>query len=134
MEIAKKKGGRPRVASDRKRLKRVYFYVNNEELAALENERERVAKTRAMYLRELIFKERTPIHRVDSSALALINRMSNNINQIAARVNSAPREGARFMLFRDELNDIKNELRNIHFAILGGGATDESENNQGKQF
>ena len=113
----KGKGGRPPVSVPDKRRKRIICYVNNAELRQIDEARQGKG-SRAAYIRGKLFDKRLSIHKTDSEILSLMSKVSVNVNQIAKRVNTAHKANKPFKIIENELNDIKNELRKILFAII----------------
>ena len=95
---------------DEKRTKRIWFRVTPEEFAAIQQkQKDANIISREAFLRKLVMEGRIlrleiPELRVIST---LLGRCSNNLNQIARRVNSTGR------LYAGELSETKQELARV---------------------
>ena len=118
--MGKNQGGRPPIDPGQHRTIRLSLFVNQSELEALDARREEAGiGSRGAYIRTMILGKLRPS--VDAGALTLIARTSNNLNQIAKRLNSlklqGKLQGEPVKKLNQELSDIRETLETIRQHI-----------------
>lgn len=98
----------------RKRNKRLRFWVDDEELAVIQQKMSAAGTTNmAAYLRKMALDGRIVLLDMDEikTLVSLMRRTSANVNQIAKRVNSTSR------VYENDLAEIQNRLGEVWVAL-----------------
>lgn len=98
----------------RKRNKRLRFWVDDAELAVIQQKMYAAGTTNmAAYLRKMALDGRIVLLDMDEikALMSLLRRTSANVNQIAKRVNSTSR------VYENDLAEIQNRLGEVWVAL-----------------
>ena len=102
------------MSTGRSRGKRVCFWVNDTELAVIQQKMSEAGTTNmAAYLRKMALDGRIVLLDMDEikTLVSLLRRTSANVNQIAKRVNSTSR------VYENDLAEIQNRLGEVWLAL-----------------
>ncbi|WP_252219940.1 MULTISPECIES: plasmid mobilization relaxosome protein MobC [unclassified Clostridium] len=95
------------------RSERIEFYVTKEELNEIDNKTKELKLDRSKYLRKVSLQQ--PIVNIDmtylNNVIYELNRIGNNINQIAKYTNS------NNTLYKSDIKELQNKMDNIWEVI-----------------
>ncbi len=114
--------GRPNLSITEKRLKRINISFNSEEYTILNNNIEgTIYNNYSSFIRDIIF-DKLPLetnlqHRINiSKYLFVLSKLSNNVNQIARKLNSHE----QFSLSKDDqelLSELSTFFKNVELKL-----------------